>query len=173
MANEKDVRRRVGHSFELGTLYLALGQSRLPDESSSEQRTKYKEQSTDYLSRDRFSLQLLRLIVGDECVDERIEVAFHNQIELMNRQADAVIRDPVFLEVVRTNFLGAIAGADHRAAFAGLRFVLLLFFEFLETRTQHAHRLFAILDLRLLVLHGNYNVRRQVCDSHGGVSRVD
>ena len=37
------------------------------------------------LSRDGISLQLLRLVMRDERIDEGIEVAFHHEIELVNR----------------------------------------------------------------------------------------
>ena len=36
------------------------------------------------LSGDGFGLQLLRLVVSDERVDERIEIAFHHEVELVN-----------------------------------------------------------------------------------------
>jgi len=62
---------------------------------------------------DGFGLQLLRLIVCDERVDEWVEIAFHHEVELVNRQADAVISDAVLFEVVGADLLGAIAGAHH------------------------------------------------------------
>lgn len=50
-----------------------------------------------------FGFKLLRLVMGDERVDEWVEVAFHHEIQLVNRQADTVIADSVFFEVVSTN----------------------------------------------------------------------
>ena len=47
-----------------------------------------------------------------------------------------MIADAVFFEVVSANFLRAIAAAYHRTSFAGDGFVLLLFFDFLQTGTQ-------------------------------------
>src|SRR6185503_13104100 len=79
-----------------------------------------------YLSRNCVGLQLLRLVMRDERIDERIEVAFHHEIELVDRQADAVIGDAVLFEVVSANLFGAIAGADHRASLARECVVLLL-----------------------------------------------
>src|SRR6476646_10307999 len=101
------------------------------------------------LSGDSFGLQLLRLVVSDERVDEWIEVAFHHEVELMNRQPDAVIADAVLFEIVSANLLRTIAGANHRAAFTRLRFVLLLLFKLLQTRAQDTHRLLAVFNLRL------------------------
>src|SRR6185295_2142502 len=84
-----------------------------------------------YLGCHRFGFQLLSLVMCDECVDEGIEVSFHYEIELVNRQADTMVADAVLLEVVRANLFRAIAGADHRATLARLRFVLFLLFDFL------------------------------------------
>src|ERR1043165_23251 len=125
------------------------------------------------LSRDSFGFQLLSLIVRDQRIDERVEVALHHEIELVNGQTNAVITDAVLFEVVSANLLGAIAGADHRTTFARLRCMLFLFFELLQTRTQHAHRFFAILDLPLLVLHRHDDSGRNVRETHGRVSSVD
>jgi hypothetical protein len=51
--------------------------------------------------------------------------------------------------------------------------VLLLLFQLLKARAQHAHRLLAVLYLRLLVLHRDDDARRHVRDAHGRVGRVD
>ena len=41
-----------------------------------------------------------------------------------------------------------------------------------QPRTQHTHRGFTVLQLRLFVLHRHHNTRWKVGDAHGGVSRV-
>ena len=79
----------------------------------------------NYLSCDRFRLQFLRLIVCDEGVDEIIELAFHDEMELVDGEADAMVGDAILFEVVSADFFGAVAGADLRAAFARLKFMLL------------------------------------------------
>jgi hypothetical protein len=45
----------------------------------------------------------------DERLDEGIEVAFHHEIKLVDRQTDAMIRNAILFEVVSTNLLGTIA----------------------------------------------------------------
>src|SRR5438874_7874075 len=60
---------------------------------------------THYLSSHCLGFQLLGLIMSDECVDERIKVAFHHEIELVNSQADAVIANTILFEVVGANLL--------------------------------------------------------------------
>ena len=70
-----------------------------------------------YLCGDDFSFQLFGLVVRDERVDEFVNVAFHEEVELMEGQTNAVIGDAVIFEVVSANFFGAVATADHRATF--------------------------------------------------------
>src|SRR5215213_7227824 len=106
-----------------------------------------------YLGRNGVGLQLLRLVMRYERVDERIEVTFHHEIELVNRQTNAMITDAIVFEVVSANLLRAITGTYHRAPLTRECVVLLLLFELLQARTQNAHRFFTVLDLRLLVLH--------------------
>jgi hypothetical protein len=48
----------------------------------------------------RFGLQLFGLIMGRKCIDDGGEGSVHYLIELMNRQADAMIADAVLFEVV-------------------------------------------------------------------------
>ena len=61
----------------------------------------------------RYLLQLLSLEVGGHGFNHRVEPAFHDEIELMQRQADSMVRQTVLREVIRTNLLAAIAAADH------------------------------------------------------------
>ena len=57
--------------------------------------------------------QFLSLVVSDQGVDNLIERAVHNQVELMQRKADAMIADAVLFEVVSADFFGAVAAANH------------------------------------------------------------
>ena len=88
-------------------------------------------------------------------------------------QLDAVVGDAVLREVVRADLLGALAGADLRAARRGLLGRLALALGLVDPRAQHAHRLLAVLELRALVLHRDDDARRQVRDAHRRVGRVD
>ena len=109
----------------------------------------------------------------DGGVDQLVEVAVERRVELVHREADAVVGDAVFLEVVGADLLGALAGADLRAAILGDRVLLLLHLHLVEARAQHLHRLRAVLDLRLLVLLRHDDVGREVGDAHGRIGRVD
>jgi hypothetical protein len=70
--------------------------------------------------------------VAHQGVDERTELSFHHVRQLVERQADAVIRHAILREIVGTDFLGAVAGSDLAAALradGGLLFFELLFVE--------------------------------------------
>ena len=92
-------------------------------------------------------------------VDDRVELAFHHQIQLVQRQADAVIGQAVLREIVSADFFAAVAGADHAAPLRADRRLLLFQLHLIEPRAQHAHRLGAILDLRFFVLAGDDQCR--------------
>src|SRR5437762_751710 len=53
--------------------------------------------------------ELARALVGGKRVDEIVDVAVEQSVERVLREADAVIRDTVVLEVVRPNLLRAAA----------------------------------------------------------------
>ena len=55
------------------------------------------------------SLLHIRRLQG---VNHFIEIAFHDAVEIVERQADAVIGDPVLRKIVGANFFFAPAGAD-------------------------------------------------------------
>src|SRR6266481_4506231 len=97
----------------------------------------------DLRYRGRFLLQLFRLEVTDQRVDNGLELAIHHIGELVNCEADAVVGDAVLREVVGADLLAAVAAADHRFALFCQGFLLLLHFDFVQARAQDAHALFA------------------------------
>ena len=58
----------------------------------------------------------LLAIVVDEGVGNRLQVADDHLIEVVHRQADAVIGHAVLREIVGANPLAAVAGADEAFA---------------------------------------------------------
>src|SRR5208282_2647519 len=51
----------------------------------------------------RFLLQLFRLEVRDQSVNQRLELTVHHLLELVNGEADAVVGEPVLRKVVGAN----------------------------------------------------------------------
>src|SRR5260370_11263931 len=107
-----------------------------------------------------------------QSIEQGIDLAFHEKIELMQGIADPMIADPVFLEVISTNLLGPVATPDHRSPFAGYSLVLFGLLHFEEPRPQNPHSLFAVLDLRFLVLHRDNRCSGNVGEAHGRVRGV-
>src|SRR5664280_2829623 len=66
------------------------------------------------------------LVVGDQGIEDGIHFALHHEIELMERQADAVIADAILREVIGADFLAAVARTHHALAL-GAQHGLLLF----------------------------------------------
>src|SRR5882724_2991353 len=97
-----------------------------------------------------------------QSIHEHFDLAIHHALELVQREADAMIRYAILRKVVGANFFAAVAGLDLGAALLGESRLLLLHFDFIEPGTQHAHTFFAVLNLRLLVLAAHDRVGRDV-----------
>src|ERR1019366_1139919 len=126
-----------------------------------------------YRSLFRLLFHLLALVMGDQGIENGVHFALHHEIELMQRQADAVIAHAILREVVGADFLAAVAGAHHALALRAQGRLLLFEFQLVQTGTQHAFGLSAILDLRFLVLAGNHQARGQVGDAYRRIRGVD
>src|SRR5713226_4031516 len=80
----------------------------------------------------RLLLHLLRLIVRGQCIDNRLQLSVHHLLELMNGEADAMIREAVLREIVSPYLLRAVAGPYHLLAFFRQRVLLLLHLDFVQ-----------------------------------------
>src|SRR5262245_24242571 len=63
-----------------------------------------------------FLFQLFGLEVRHHRVNQLVNPALHNLVELMDRQAYAVIGDAVLFEIVGADFFRTVAAADLRTA---------------------------------------------------------
>src|SRR4051794_2154128 len=112
------------------------------------------------------------LLIVLEGVGERGEVALEHLVEVVRGDLHAVVGDAPLGEVVGADLLRPLARPHLRGAGGGLLGPALGLRALVEPRAQHAHRLLAILELRLLVLHGDDDARRLVRDPHRRVRRV-
>src|ERR1019366_8240172 len=112
-------------------------------------------------------LQLFRLVVRDESIDDGLQAAFHYQIELVQCETNAVIGKAILREVISANLLAAVARTNLLLALLGQFGILFFHLHFIEAGTQNAHALVAILDLRFLVLAAYHRVSRNMSDAHG------
>ena len=106
-------------------------------------------------------------------LDDVVEVAGQHVGEPVDREADAVVGDPVLLEVVGADLLAAAATADLRAALGRRLGVALPLGQLEQPGAQHLHRPIAVLQLAALVLHRDHDAGRDVRDAHRRVGGVD
>src|ERR1019366_106905 len=83
-----------------------------------------------------------------------------------------MVGEAVLRKIVGADLLRTVARAHHLLAFFRQRVLLLLHFDFVQTRAQNAHAFFAVLDLRLLILTADHRVRRNVRDPDRRISRI-
>src|SRR5262245_13507859 len=120
----------------------------------------------------RRSRQGLALLLGAERLGELAEIAVEHLVEAVDRELDPMVGHAVLREVVGPDLLRPLARPDLRPARRRKLGLLFLPFELVEPRAEDTHRLDSILELRLLVLHGDHEARREVRDANGGVGRV-
>src|SRR5262249_40867782 len=117
-------------------------------------------------SRTEFFFETFCLEVGVERVKDLRQVAIHDRVEPMQRKADPVIADAILAEVIRADFLAAIAASNHGSPLVGERLLLLFHFAFVKSGTENAQGFSVVLDLRLLVLTRNNEARRNMCQAN-------
>src|SRR5438046_1137610 len=106
---------------------------------------------------------------GDEIVQVAVEY-FGNTV---GRVVDAMVGDPVLGNVVGTDLLRPVAGANLRTPLARPRRLLLRHHPVQQPGPEDLERLDLVLQLRLLVLAFHFEAGRQVRDAHRAVGRVD
>src|SRR5262252_2887494 len=117
--------------------------------------------------------QFARLMLCYQSIYQFVERgAFQHLIELVQRQADAMVGDAPLREVIGADALRAIARANLALALRSPRLGRLLTLELIETRAQHLHGEAAVLVLRFLG-RNNDNAGWQMRDAHGRIRLVD
>ncbi len=95
--------------------------------------------------------QLARLVLGNQRIDQLVQTdAFHDLVQLVERQVDPVIGDTALRKVVRPDPLGAIPAADLVTPLICALLRRLLPFHLVDPRPQHIHRQTPVLVLRFL-----------------------
>src|SRR5262249_45090574 len=117
--------------------------------------------------------QHLGLVVRDQRIDHRVELAFDDAIERVQREIDAMVGDPALREVVRSDALRTVAGAVHALAVGGDLAPLRLLGALEEACAQDLQRLRLVLVLRLLVLTGDDEAAGHVRHAYRRVGGVD
>jgi len=92
--------------------------------------------------------ELLGLKLGGERIDDFIEFALHDAIELVQREVDAVVGQSALRKIVGPDAFGAVARSDETLARRGGLGLLLAQLLVADARCEHAERLFAVFVLR-------------------------
>src|SRR5207247_10000306 len=58
-------------------------------------------------------LQRFCLVVGNQPFYDFVDLTFHNTVELINGEIDAVIRQPSLVKVIGSDPLAAVGASDH------------------------------------------------------------
>src|SRR6266702_2816358 len=106
-------------------------------------------------------------------VDQVVEVTVQYVGEVVHGVMNAMIGEAILGKVVGPDLLGSVPGAHLGPALAGAGRFLLCDHLVEQARAQHLHRPDLVLELALLVLALDHEVRGQVGDAHGAVGRVD
>src|SRR5438876_3925158 len=117
--------------------------------------------------------QRLGLLARHQRVHDRVDLAVEHAVQGVEGHVHPVVGHPALGEVVGADLLRAVARADHGLAVGGDLALLLAARALEEPRAQDLERLRFVLVLRLLVLAGDDEPRRQMRHADGGVGRVD
>src|SRR3546814_6594998 len=112
-----------------------------------------------------FRSQPLRLILGDQRVDQLVHLPLDDLGQAVERQVDPVVGHAPLREIIGADAFGAVARPDHRLARRRLGAVDLFALEIVEPRAQHLHRLGAILVLATLLLLDHDEPARDMRDA--------
>src|SRR6202521_2542333 len=118
-------------------------------------------------------VELRRTLGVDERRDKLVEVSRHHLVELVQRELDPVVGNPVLLEVVGADLFRPSAAANHAAPLCAGGRLLLGKFHVVEASAKDAESLLPVLQLRLLVLHAHHQPGRLMRHPDRGVCRVD
>src|SRR5437870_13326143 len=91
--------------------------------------------------------QLLRAFLREQRVDELVEVAVEHRLQLVRRDADAMVGHAVLREVVGPDLLGALPRSDLFPSGLGLLLVLTVLRLLQQSRTEVPHGLLLVLEL--------------------------
>ena len=112
-------------------------------------------------------------MLGNERIGQLFQITVHDEIQLVQRQVDAVVRHAALREIVGADALAAVARADQTLAGGGFLGLGLAQLHVLDAGGQHLHGLGLVLVLRAVVLALDHDAGRQVGDADGGIGLVD
>lgn len=94
----------------------------------------------------------LLTVVVEQRVGDRLQVAGNHLVEIMHREANAVIGHPILREIVGANAFATIARANEALSLGRPFGLLFLQFEIVNAGSQFAERLILVFELAFFVL---------------------
>ena len=120
----------------------------------------------------RRRLQTLCVLGDGQLVDDLLDVAVHEDGQVVHRVVDAVVGHAGLGVVVGADLGGAVTRGDHGLALLGHLVEILLVLHVVDTGTQLGQSLVKVLELGLLVLALHHYAGRDVGQTDGRVSGV-
>ena len=106
-------RHRAAHGPAAGAPPGAACRCRRPRRRAAPSRTRVAhERGSGMTARSFLGRQSRRLVLGGQRVDELVQLAHHDPVDLVQRQIDAVVGHAALREIVGADALAAVAGAD-------------------------------------------------------------
>ena len=117
--------------------------------------------------------QFFGLVGSGQGINDLVDIAVHNLVDLIKGQADPVVGDTALGEIIGADALIAHTGAHLAAAHTGnFRFKPFLL-DLIELGGQHPHTLFPVLLLAALFLAGYHNTGGLVDQANSGAGFVN
>src|SRR5256884_9903661 len=116
--------------------------------------------------------QAVALVPRDQPIDHRVEIPGLDKLgQLVVLEVDPVVGDPSLRIVIGPDFFAAVARAHRRTTHFGQGLLLLRHLAVEQTGHQHFFRLGLVLQLRALILAGDYDRRTAVLERVGEAHR--
>src|SRR5580704_2813616 len=119
------------------------------------------------------AVESLLAIEFDQRADKLVDISLHELVDLVQRQADAVIGHPALRKIIGANPLVAATAADERPPLLRTLLIDLLLLVLEDAAAKLSHRLGFVLVLALFILALNDNAGRQVRDANRAFGLVD
>ena len=117
-------------------------------------------------------LETLGVLSDGKLVDDLLDIAVHEDGQVVHRIVDAVVGHTGLGIVVRTYLGRAVTGGHHGLALFGHLVEVLLVLHIIDTGTQLGEGLVEVLELGLLVLALHHDTRRDVGQTDSRISGV-
>ena len=112
--------------------------------------------------------QLFCLVGSGKGVDDLVDTAIHDSVDLVQGQTDTMVCDTTLREIIGADTLIAHTGAHLTATHTGYFRAKPLLFDLVQLGCQHPHTFFPVLQLAAFFLAGDHDAGRSVDQTNSG-----